>query len=337
MKKLMKIFSVLLLLVSATAWAGTARNVSDVGPQYLYEVSACPTAIPNFVIVCAKEVSGNTEFFIKDSAGNEIQVSNGGSLNVPVVLDLWGDDTANLYPDPLRNLLLPKLGTATVGTQSYNSATNIFQGSAWDTDDSVARVTEVRLTWEPYAFTTVGGILSFKHYIDGVYVNDMLRLDDAGGFTFSGAGRATKFIAPEFSVDTGGMTLDGDGFTFKNLSNDTIFSISTAGVLTPENRVLGKQGTNITAANDITLGSGNYFFVDGATQINRIASAGWTVGSIIYLEFNDNPVIADETAGDATYASIVCDTSNPINTATGSVVKLLYNGTVFKATLEYTE
>lgn len=249
----------------------------------------------------------------------------------------WKDDGTNIYPNPKRNILLPKLGTATVGTQSVNSATHIFQGSAWDADDLVARNTEVRLTWEPYPFSAVGGILTFKHYVDGVYINDMLRLDDAGGFTFSGAGRATKFIASNLSVDAGAMTLNADGFTFKNLSNDTILGISIDGTITPANRILGKQGINITAANDITLGDGNYFFVDGSDPINRIAKAGWTAGSVIYLEFDSNPVIADATAGDATYASIVCDTSNPINTAAGSVVKLLYNGTVFKATLEYSE
>ena len=51
--------------------------------------------------------------------------------------NLWKDDGTNLSPGvDYRNIFSPKLGTADVGTTTYNSPDMILQASAWDTDGS---------------------------------------------------------------------------------------------------------------------------------------------------------------------------------------------------------
>lgn len=53
-----------------------------------------------------------------------------------------------------------------------------------------------------------------------------------------------------------------------------------------------KQGANLTAANNLTLGSdGNYFQVDGNTQINLILNTNWQGGAKVTLKFNGTPTV----------------------------------------------
>lgn len=58
-----------------------------------------------------------------------------------------------------------------------------------------------------------------------------------------------------------------------------------------------KQGAVLTAANNLTLGSdGNYFQVDGATQINLILNTDWQGGSVVTLKFNSTPTVKHNQA-----------------------------------------
>jgi hypothetical protein len=54
----------------------------------------------------------------------------------------------------------------------------------------------------------------------------------------------------------------------------------------------GVQGSVVTAANNLSLATtADYFQVDGATQINLIASTGRIGGSIVTLKFNSTPTV----------------------------------------------
>lgn len=75
-------------------------------------------------------------------------------------------------------------------------------------------------------------------------------------------------------------------------NNPTFATITVTGTSTFNGRVLEKQGADVTAANDLTLGSdGNSFEVTGNTQINRITGTGWQAGSNIRLKFTGTPVV----------------------------------------------
>ncbi|MCK9629811.1 MAG: hypothetical protein M0R37_14620 [Bacteroidales bacterium] len=95
-------------------------------------------------------------------------------------------------------------------------------------------------------------------------------------------------------------------------------------------RVLGQQGADVTAANDTTLGSGNYFDVTGATQINGIASAGWTAGSVVVLQFDSNPTVKHNTAASAGFASLQLSGAGDFSSSAGDTLTLAFDGTYWR-------
>ncbi|MCK9629706.1 MAG: hypothetical protein M0R37_14095 [Bacteroidales bacterium] len=92
-------------------------------------------------------------------------------------------------------------------------------------------------------------------------------------------------------------------------------------------RVLGYQGSDVTAANDTTLSTGNYFDVTGATQINGIATSGWTAGSLVVLQFDSNPVVKHNTAASAGFASLLLSAAADFSSSAGDTLTLCFDGT----------
>lgn len=95
-----------------------------------------------------------------------------------------------------------------------------------------------------------------------------------------------------------------------------------------DGRILGSQGTGIASANDLTLGTdGTFWIISGNTQINAIATAGWSSGSTIRLKFTGTPTLKHATAGGAGFASLNNNGSVDINAANNTVVEYMYDGT----------
>lgn len=69
-------------------------------------------------------------------------------------------------------------------------------------------------------------------------------------------------------------------------------------------RILGRQGTDVVSANNITLGNGNAFVITGNTQVNLISSSGWTSGSVITLQFSGTPTVKHFYAPSGVYKAI---------------------------------
>jgi hypothetical protein len=68
---------------------------------------------------------------------------------------------------------------------------------------------------------------------------------------------------------------------------------------------MNMPGTSVTAANDLTLTSGNIFSITGATTINRIATADWQAGSVIWLVFNQALTVHSGATGGTGLAPII--------------------------------
>lgn len=75
-----------------------------------------------------------------------------------------------------------------------------------------------------------------------------------------------------------------DGWFSGTVTADTV-TATNVGVesLTVSKRHLGAQGASQASANDITLGDGNDFELSGTTPLHRIATAGWSVGTLIHI------------------------------------------------------
>lgn len=179
-----------------------------------------------------------------------------------------------------------------------------------------------------------GGALNLRGGMGGA-TGDGAAVTIAGG-----AGGST-------SGNSGGITINAGSVTSGTIADISIGATAatniilgdsalTSQVILFNNRFQGFQGTDVTSANDITLGRGNYFDITGATTINRIASAGWRAGSTIRLRFDSNPQITDGVAAGGGFASILLNGTANFATTAGSTLTLLFDGTSFVETARMT-
>lgn len=86
------------------------------------------------------------------------------------------------------------------------------------------------------------------------------------------------------------------------------------------------KGADVTASGDLTLGAdGNFFVVDGNTQIDAIVSDNWQVGSEITLAFTGTPTLKHNTAGGAS--------TDPMRLLNGVDFTISKNPTIMKFVL----
>lgn len=84
------------------------------------------------------------------------------------------------------------LGTANVGTQVYNSNAIIQSGSAWDTDDTVARAWDTKLINMPVQGTSPTGRLTVQQQVDGGGYTDVFQVWKSGTTTFFGSSASSS-------------------------------------------------------------------------------------------------------------------------------------------------
>lgn len=88
-------------------------------------------------------------------------------------------------------------------------------------------------------------------------------------------------------------------------------------------RILGRYGSTVASAADITLGDGNYFRITGVTNTKRINTTDWTPGSRIILQFVGGLTFTNgETASGANVGVIFKDGADNVFNA-GDYVELM--------------
>jgi len=93
-------------------------------------------------------------------------------------------------------------------------------------------------------------------------------------------------------------------------------------------RVKFRQGAVVTAANDLTLGTdGNYFQVDGATQINLLDNTDWIGGSIVILKFNSTPTVKHNQAASGDFKPIKLAGAADFVASADDILVLVYDAT----------
>ncbi len=106
-----------------------------------------------------------------------------------------------------------------------------------------------------------------------------------------------------------------NGSAIPVLGNLEIVNGSTA------SRTLGKQ-VDVTAANNLVLGTGNLNVVAGATQINLISITGWTNGSIVTLFFSSNPLLKNNQAASGAFKPFHLNAGADLVTTANDMVML---------------
>lgn len=111
-----------------------------------------------------------------------------------------------------------------------------------------------------------------------------------------------------------------------NLTWDNVKNLFTV-----NGRILGAKGANVTAANDMTLGNdGNFFYVNGNTQINGIANTDWTLGSYVTLVFSGTPTVKHNTAAGIGFSSLLLAGGVDFATTANDLLYLIQDGTYWR-------
>lgn len=131
------------------------------------------------------------------------------------------------------------------------------------------------------------------------------------------------------TVGAGSIPTDIEVYTGSSGSGTLRLLISSGGIMSVSNgRFNRAKGANVTAANDLTLGTdGNTFTITGNTQINAITTANWQAGSKVNLIFTGTPTVKHNTAGGAGTAVLLLAGSGDLVAANNTTLGLLYDGT----------
>lgn len=113
---------------------------------------------------------------------------------------------------------------------------------------------------------------------------------------------------------------------FAPVASPTFTGTVTAPALVMTGRVQGKQGSDVASANDMTLGTGNFFYVTGTTTINAIAFSGWQAGSQITLKFQGACTVKNNTAGGVGFGAMLLQSSTDFTTTANDMLTLQWDG-----------
>lgn len=154
----------------------------------------------------------------------------------------------------------------------------------------------------------------------------------AGGGTFTNQ-RFAQFLAPTIAftsadtiTNTATVYVDAAPIAGTNATLTNSYALWVDdGASRFDDRILGFQGADTAAANDLTLPKGNSVEITGATQINAIVTTGWTLGSIVTLIFASTPTVKHNTAGGAGTAVILLAGAADFVASAGDTLTLIYS------------
>lgn len=95
--------------------------------------------------------------------------------------------------------------------------------------------------------------------------------------------------------------------------------------ITIQKRILGKKGNDVSAADYMTLGDGNYFSIKGGAILKAIHKDGWTSGSVIHLKFDAPCDMNHLNAFDPNYYSFFFTSEGNINVDEASTVSFIFD------------
>lgn len=130
------------------------------------------------------------------------------------------------------------------------------------------------------------------------------------------------------SINAGMHMRATNGWTFGHGATLLLTMDNTDGLKMGSKRWQQKQGANVVAANDMTLGNdGNVFVITGNTTINGIATANWQEGSVIILRFSGTPTLKHDTAASAGFASFFFkEKTDFVPSDSNQPMQLVYSG-----------
>jgi len=154
-----------------------------------------------------------------------------------------------------------------------------------------------------------------------------MKYKNTGGGFFTGIDNSTG--SRQTGVAYGAYAwLDYAGTLLFGINNTEAARLSATGFILKSLRNQEAQGAVLTAANNLVLGSdGNYFQVNGATQINLIANTNWQGGSMVTLKFNSTPTVKHNQATSGANVKIILNGAVDLVAAANNTLTLRYDST----------
>ena len=287
--------------IRASAQTG-GEIIGSTGPRFFTVPSSAPTATTSKAVLYGKTVNAKTELAAKTADG-EVVLTTGGAIKETDPLSIhsgtdvikdsmidWGSAAGQVDADDI-----PASNTKAIPT-IVDVAAGV-SANGWG-DHSQAGYIKTWTETDPLSVHTESDPVFSALYSAGVLTVGA-NGTDGGLKLYSEQGGTDHFVAFQpHAAMTQDVTYtlpadDGDA--------DGLLMTSGAGALSWTNRIKGTQGVDVTAANDITLGQGNYFDITGATEVQRILATGWSAGSVVILQFDSNPLVKNATAAGTGY------------------------------------
>lgn len=237
----------------------------------------------------------------------------------------------------LVNVTYGSFGALTANAAAGSAITNLV-GYSFATPNTAANTTAAMLnaiqvgssaTLHQVAGTTYGAIGVPAHTItlgNTTQITSVgLSAVSLGKITITQAGATT--VDNSSTLYIAGAPIAAGSVTLTNPLSIWI----DAGTSRFDGRVLGAQGADVVAANNLVLGTdGNTFEITGATEIQLISNIGWQNGSEVTLLFSSTPVVKHAVATSGTNVTIVLAGSVDMVAVDGTriVLKLSESGGV---------
>lgn len=158
-------------------------------------------------------------------------------------------------------------------------------------------------------------------------------LDRYKGYYWTGASWALADLGAVGFYRSGDSTYQNSG-TYLSVNTgsglDNGLLINSSKRISTYGRFLQTKGANVSSANSLILSEGNYFYITGTTTIQRIATLGWSPGSLINIETESSLSISDSATSIGGYATIRTTDRQAYTTKPNEILNFLYDGSVWK-------
>jgi hypothetical protein len=221
----------------------------------------------------------------------------------------------------------------TAGQVVYGSGTGITSSTAlvWDTTNFELEITG---SDAPNGYTRVL-LSSQKTSGNGTYLGGAFETT-AHNYDRSAVATQSRVLSWWHQCDAGGNLVGAISFQCRENSGGIYTALVVDGYLRSrfQGRAIQKKGSDLTAANDLTLGyDGNSWDVGGTTEIRHLRITDWDAGAIVLLCLEDGVTVKHRyNSGNApptNYAKILLNGSMDLTNSERTVLMLWYNGTAW--------
>jgi hypothetical protein len=240
----------------------------------------------------------------------QLLTANATATSVLILKGFYGQSTGTFTTTGLTRIM----------SSAYNSATRsapsdaVYAGQITGTQANVEQVT-VTAANTAVAFKVTGTTGDQFQALCGAAGNGVTtRTLNNGGTDYEPWTHNAEFH--DLKVRTGTLT------------SATSILLNSTGAAMGAYRFKEKQGATVTAANSLALGSdGNYFQVDGTTQINLIANTNWQGGAVVTLKFNASVTVAHNQAASGDNKPLLLSGAANFSATANDTLTLRYDST----------